>query len=144
MNNKEILLIEDSETDAELTIRALKKNELVGKITHKSSGVDALHYLFSEREQAESPLLPSLILLDLKLPKMDGLEVLKAIKQDMATKYLPVVMLTSSKELPDIHSAYSLGANSYIVKPVEYEKFSEAIKAVANYWMWVNQSLPLK
>ena len=141
MNNKEILLIEDSETDAELTIRALKKNELVGKITHKSSGVDALHYLFSEREQAESPLLPSLILLDMKLPKMDGLEVLKAIKQDMATKYLPVVMLTSSKELPDIHSAYSLGANSYIVKPVDTEQFDQSIQQLGLYWAVLNESV---
>ncbi len=144
MGYKEILLIEDNETDAELAIRALRKVDANHHITHLEDGAEALDYLFPKTEKEAAGTLPKLILLDIKLPKVNGLEVLKAIKKSTSIHSIPVIMLTSSKELADIQDAYALGANSYIVKPVEFEKFQDALKTLGHYWMWVNQAPILK
>lgn len=142
MKSIEILLVEDNDYDAELALRALKKNNIVNKVIHVKDGPEALEYIFckGKYEQRDISQTPKVILLDLKLPKLTGLEVLKAIKQDDRTKMIPIVMLTSSKEEPDIKSAYELGANSYIVKPVEFEQFIEAMKNVGYYWLLINES----
>jgi two-component system response regulator len=138
----EILLIEDNMNDAELTIRALHKNKIANNIIHLKDGVSALDFLFGngEFENRNINNKPKIILLDLKMPKIDGLEVLKKIKADVLTKNIPVVVLTSSRENPDIEKAYSLGANSYIVKPVEFDGFSKAIAELGFYWILFNQS----
>jgi len=130
----EILLVEDNENDAELTIRALKRNNLANHLLHLRDGEEALEYLFTENDS------PRLILLDLKMPKVDGLEVLKKIKNDPIRKHIPVVVLTSSKEERDIIESYQLGVNAYIVKPVEFNKFIEAITQVGLFWLVLNQS----
>lgn len=142
MKSVEILLVEDNDNDAELALRALRKNNMVNKVVHVKDGPEALDYVFctgkfNDRNKEE---VPKLILLDLKLPKLTGLEVLKAIKEDVVAKTIPVVMLSSSKEEPDIKSAYELGANSYIVKPVEFDKFTDAMKNVGYYWMLINEA----
>jgi CheY-like chemotaxis protein len=138
----EILLVEDNRNDAELTIRALIKNKIANNITHLKDGAQALDFLFGKGEYLGRDLnnKPRLILLDLKMPKVDGLEVLKKIKEDSETKIIPVVMLTSSKEHPDIEKAYALGANSYIVKPVDFDGFANAIKELGLYWLLLNQN----
>ncbi|MEP7108983.1 MAG: response regulator [Ferruginibacter sp.] len=138
--NLEIILIEDDMSDAELTIRALKKNKLINKVVLLKDGEEAIDYLFVRGGYtAELPDNNSrLILLDLKLPGMSGLEVLKRIKQDDRTKHILVVILTSSKENPDIEECYRLGANSYIVKPVEFENFSNAVTQIGLYWLLLN------
>lgn len=140
MNDVEILLVEDNASDAELTIRALKKNNLANKIEHVSDGPEALDFLFCRGKYASrnSRNKPRVILLDIKLPKLNGLEVLKEIKSMENSRSIPVVMLTSSKEDPDIEKAYSYGANSYIVKPVEFENFIKALTNIGYYWMLVN------
>ncbi|GHN02922.1 response regulator [Cytophagales bacterium WSM2-2] len=130
----EILLVEDNENDAELTIRALKKNNLANHLLRLHDGAEALDYLYRENEE------PRLILLDLKMPKVDGLEVLKKIKSDASKKHIPIVMLTSSKEERDIVESYQLGVNAYIVKPVEFNKFIEAITQLGLFWLVLNQS----
>jgi two-component system response regulator len=137
----EILLIEDSELDAELTIRALKKNRLANGIVHLNNGALALDFLFGTGEYAGRNVhnKPKLILLDLKMPKVDGIEVLQRIKSDESTKRIPVVVLTSSKENPDVEKCYDLGANSYIVKPVEFDSFMDAIATSGLYWLLLNQ-----
>lgn len=137
----EILLIEDSEFDAELTIRALKKNRLANGIVHLNNGALALDFLFATGEYTGRNInnKPKLILLDLKMPKVDGLEVLERIKANESTKRIPVVVLTSSKENPDVEKCYDLGANSYIVKPVEFDTFMEAIATSGLYWLLLNQ-----
>ncbi len=137
----EILLIEDNLNDAELTIRALRKNHIANMLVHLKDGVAALDFLFGTGEYAGRNInnKPKLILLDLKMPKVDGLEVLKRIKTDEFTKKIPVVILTSSKENPDIEKCYLLGANSYIVKPVEFDNFSKAVSEIGLYWMLLNQ-----
>ena len=142
MNKVEILLVEDNDNDAELALRALKKNNIVNNIIHLKDGPEAIDYVFSKGEFEGRGIenTPKIILLDLKLPKLTGLEVLKAIKSDERTKMIPVIMLTSSKEEPDIEKAYLLGANSYIVKPVEFDRFIDAMKNVGYYWMLINQS----
>ena len=142
MNPVEILLVEDNLDDAELTIDALRRKNLANALTHVEDGEEALEFLFAEgrfagRKGAEHP---KLILLDLKMPKISGLEVLKIIKTDKRTQTIPVVVLTSSKEEPDIHQAYTLGANSYIVKPVTFEKFADIVVTVGFYWLVVNQT----
>ncbi len=129
----EILLVEDSQDDAELTIRAITTNNITNRIELARDGVAALEYLTSDRP------LPRLILLDLKLPRMNGLEVLKAIRTDPRTQMLPVVVLTSSREEPDIVAAYKLGVNSYIVKPVEFEAFVKAVTDAGLYWLLLNE-----
>jgi two-component system, response regulator len=137
----EILLIEDSENDAEMTIRSLRKNNVTNKILHLSDGAIALEYIFGTGEFKERNIAinPKVILLDLKMPKVDGLEVLKRIKSDERTKTIPVVVLTSSKEDPDIKACYSLGVNSYIVKPVDFEGFNKIVGELGLYWILVNQ-----
>jgi len=138
----EILLIEDNMNDAELTIRALHKNKIANHITHLKDGASALDFLFGKAEFENRNInnKPKIILLDLKMPKVDGLEVLQKIKENSLTKNIPVVMLTSSRENPDIEKAYSLGANSYIVKPVDFDSFSKAVSELGFYWMLLNQT----
>lgn len=143
MENKiiEILLVEDNLNDAELTIRALNKNKISNSIIHLKDGAMALDFLFAkgEFEGRNTGNKPKVILLDLKMPRIDGLEVLQRIKANELTCKIPVVVLTSSKESPDIEMAYALGANSYIVKPVAFEGFSKAITDLGLYWVILNQ-----
>lgn len=140
MNSIEILLVEDNENDAELTISALSEYNLINTIEHVKDGPEAIDYMFGTgKYKGKKVQTPKVILLDLKLPKLNGLEVLKKLKSDERTKYVPIVMLTSSSEEPDIEKAYALGANSYIVKPVEFDKFAESIKKLGYYWMLINK-----
>jgi two-component system, response regulator len=143
-HEKVILLVEDNEDDAALTLRALKKNNILNKVVVARDGVEALDYLFATGEHAgrqpESP--PTIVLLDLKLPRVDGLEVLRKLRADERTALLPVVILTSSKEDQDIVSGYQLGANSYIRKPVDFEQFTEAVRALGLYWLVLNEGPP--
>jgi two-component system, response regulator len=137
----EILLVEDSASDAEMTIRALKKNNLANRLLHLKDGQQALDFLFATGEYSDrlASQKPKVILLDLKMPKVSGMEVLQQIKADERTKKIPVVILTSSKEDPDIQTCYDLGVNSYVVKPVEFDAFYKAISNLGLYWMIVNQ-----
>jgi two-component system, response regulator len=137
----EILLIEDNCDEAELTIRSLKKYNLANKLLHIDDGEEALDFIFSKGKYAgnTSPLHLKLILLDLKLPKVDGLEILRRIKSDELTKLTPVVVLTSSKEEGDIIQSYRLGVNSYIVKPVNFDSFIKAVSELGLYWVLHNQ-----
>lgn len=142
MNNQiEILLIEDNMNDAELTIRALKKKNLANKLVHLEDGQEALDFIFAEGNYPDRRIedTPKIILLDLKLPKINGIQVLKRIKSDERTKRIPVIVLTSSKEDPDIKECYRLGVNSYVVKPVEFEKFLNEVSELGLYWMIINQ-----
>lgn len=141
----EILLVEDNPHDAEMSIRALKKNNLANNLVHVTDGEEALDFIFARGAYSERNIenKPKLILLDLKLPKVDGLEVLKAVKSDLRTKIIPVIALTSSSEEKDIIESYQLGVNSYIVKPVDFDKFVEAIKDLGYYWLLLNKS-PVK
>jgi len=141
MNDIEILFVEDSIDDAVLTIRGLKKSGLTNKIHHVQDGVEALDFIFCRKAYASRNINehPKLILLDLKMPKVSGMEVLEKLKSSHM-KSVPVVILTSSKEDPDIKKCYALGANSYIVKPVESDKFFDTIKELGLYWMILNQS----
>jgi two-component system response regulator len=134
-NAVEILLIEDNPDDAELTIRALKKHNLMNHLLHLQDGEEALKYLFSDSHNQ----MPKLILLDIKMPKVDGIEVLKKLKSDPIRKVIPVVILTSSKEEQDIFESYQLGVNAYIVKPVDFEKFVEAVSEIGFFWLLLNQ-----
>ena len=137
----EILLVEDNPADAELTLRALKKRNLANRVIRVSDGEEALNFIFAggpfNGRQIEQK--PRVILLDLKLPKVDGLEVLQAIKSDPRTQQIPIVVLTSSKEERDIVESYRLGVNSYIVKPVDFDKFSAAVDELGLYWLLLNQ-----
>jgi two-component system, response regulator len=137
MDNKmvEILLVEDNMDDAGLTIRALKKHNLANELLHLKDGEEALNFLFSEKEQNH----PRLILLDIKMPKVNGIEVLKKLKSDPLKKAIPVVVLTSSKEEKDIIESYRLGVNAYIVKPVNFEKFLDAVSELGHFWLVLNQ-----
>ena len=139
----DILLVEDNESDAELTIQALKRNNLAHKLLHVKDGVAALDFLFAEGEYIQRNLRnkPKIILLDLNMPKLNGIQVLQKIRTDERTRSIPVVILTSSKEDMDIDKCYALGANSYIVKPIEFVEFQKAISHVGLYWMMVNQQL---
>lgn len=137
----EIILAEDNPSDAEMTIRALKKNNICNNILHLKDGEEVLDYLFGTGayEKRHLSQFPKVILLDLKMPKVDGLEVLKKIKSDEVTKVIPVVLLTSSHEERDIIEGYRLGVNSYIVKPVGFENFVKAVSEIGLYWLLVNQ-----
>ncbi len=137
----EILLIEDNINDAELAIRAFRKAKIDNHFIHLKNGAEALAFLFGtgKFEDRDISSQPKVILLDLKMPKVDGLEVLRKIKANELTKAIPVVVLTSSKEHPDIERAYALGANSYIVKPVEFDEFSKAVTDLGLYWLLMNQ-----
>jgi two-component system response regulator len=142
MNNEmEILYVEDNPRDAELTIRALKKNNIINKIVHLKDGSEALDFIFATGNYSDRKIenLPKLILLDIKMPKVNGIQVLEKIKSDEITKKIPVVMLTSSKEDPDIQACYALGANSYVVKPVQFDSFAKAVCELGMYWILVNQ-----
>lgn len=136
----DILIVEDNPEDAELTIRALKKSNLANHIYIAENGEIALDFIFGRGEFADRDKAKHLkvIFLDLKLPKVGGLEVLKEVKSNEATKSLPIVVVTSSKEDPDIKAAYALGANSYIVKPVDFDSFTEAISQTGLYWLLIN------
>ena len=142
MNNElEILLVEDNPADAELTIRALKKNRLANHLVHVTDGQQALDFLFGNGPYAGRDVMqqPKVVLLDLKLPKVGGIEVLRQLRADPRTKLLPVVVLTSSHEDQDVIETYNLGANSYIVKPVEFENFSQAVSDMGMYWLLLNE-----
>jgi two-component system response regulator len=143
--NRIILLVEDNPKDEELTLRALKKSNILNPIVVARDGVEALDYLFARGAHANRPAsaLPQVILLDLKLPKLDGLEVLKTLRLDERTKLLPVVILTSSVEEQDLIRGYSLGANSYVRKPVDFVQFSEAVKQLGLYWLVMNGAAPI-
>ncbi len=144
MKEKIILLVEDEPDDEALTLRALKKSNIKNKVVVAHDGVEALDYLWGRGEYAnrDTNSMPQVILLDLKLPKMDGLEFLRHIRSDKRTKLLPVVIMTSSKEEKDIINGYSLGANSYIRKPVDFEKFGEAVQQLGLYWLLLNEAPP--
>jgi CheY-like chemotaxis protein len=140
----EILLVEDNPADAELALHALKKSKLVNRILHVIDGAEALDFLFCRGKYSERApeIHPCLVLLDLKLPKVDGLQVLKQIKNDARTKAIPVILLTSSKEESDMAAGYQLGVNSYIQKPVNFSDFQEVVRQLGMYWLLVNSKPP--
>jgi CheY-like chemotaxis protein len=144
VDDRTILLVEDNADDEALTLRALKKNNIRNEIIIARNGAEALDYLFGTGAYAGRDLkvMPTIILLDLKLPKIDGLEVLRRIRADERTKLLSVVILTSSKEEQDLINGYSLGANSYIRKPVDFAQFTEAIRELGLYWLVLNEPPP--
>jgi CheY-like chemotaxis protein len=138
----EILLVEDNPHDAELTIRALRKQNLANRLVHLQDGEEALEFLYGTGKFAGRDVdrLPKVIFLDIKMPKVDGISVLKVIKSDERTESIPVVIVTSSAMDPDIKKCYALGANSYIVKPVEFDDFAKTISELGLYWMVVNKT----
>ena len=144
MSEKIILLVEDNPDDEALTLRALKKNNVLNEVIVARDGVEAIDYLFGEGSHAgrNTSIMPEVVLLDLNLPKVNGLEVLQRIRGDKRTKLLPVVVLTSSKEERDMVSSYDLGANSYIRKPVDFIEFGQAVQQLGLYWLILNQSAP--
>jgi two-component system response regulator len=141
-NIVEVLLVEDNPRDAELTIRALKRHNLANRLFHVENGAEALDFLFRRGNyEGRSDGSPKVVLLDLKLPKVDGLEVLRTMKNDPNLSTIPVVMVTSSAEDPDIRAAYDLGANGYVIKPVQFDAFLDAMSKVGVYWLMVNHPL---
>lgn len=146
MDKKIILLVEDNPDDVDLTIRALEKNKILNKVVTACDGVEALDYLFGAGKYAgrDTSVLPELVLLDLKLPKVDGIDVLKKLRSNELTELLPVVILTSSKEEQDIINSYKFGANSYIRKPVDFNQFMEAVRQLGLYWLVLNEPPPKK
>lgn len=144
MTDRVILLVEDNENDEVLTLRALKKSNILNRVVVVRDGAEALDYLFARGTHAgrTATETPQVILLDLKLPKIDGLEVLRAIRGDDRTKLLPVVVLTSSVEDQDVIQSYGLGANSYVRKPVDFNQFVDAVRQLGLYWLVINQPLP--
>lgn len=140
-DNVEILLVEDNPAEAELTIRSLRKNNLAIHLVHIDDGAEALDFIFSKGKYAGNTKAaqPKIILLDLKLPKVDGLEILRQVKANETTKTIPVVVLTSSSQERDVIESYRLGVNSYIVKPVNFETFAKAIKELGMYWLVLNK-----
>jgi two-component system response regulator len=144
MLQKTILLVEDNADDEELTIRALKKNNVTNSLVVARDGVEALDFLFGTGAYTgrDTALLPGLVLLDLKLPKIDGLEVLRRIRADPRTRRMPVTVLTSSREEQDLIKSYDLGANSYIRKPVQFDQFTEAVRQLGLYWLILNEVSP--
>jgi two-component system, response regulator len=141
-NETEILLVEDNLNDAELTIRTLRKVNLANKLIHVKDGAEALDFIFAREQFAHRSISdrPKLILLDIKMPKVDGIEVLKQIKANEETRSIPVVIMTSSKEEQDIITSYQFGVNSYVVKPVEFGEFAQAVTELGLYWLLTNQS----
>jgi len=145
MKEKIIFLVEDNPDDITLTLRALKKNSIFNEVVVAKDGVEALDYLFGTGIYAgrDTSVMPVVTLLDLKLPKIDGFEVLKRVRSSERTKLIPIVILTSSKEESDLINGYSLGANSYIRKPVDFEQFTEAIRELGLYWILINEPPPV-
>ena len=145
-NPNSILLVEDNPDDVELTLRALKQNNIKNEIVVARDGVEALDFLFGTGEYEGRDLndLPALIVLDLKLPRIDGLEVLRKIRADERIRLLPVVILTSSKEEQDLVRGYSLGTNSYVLKPVDFNQFTRAVGLLGLYWLLINEAPPIK
>jgi two-component system, response regulator len=145
MTNKAILLVEDNPDDELLTLRALKKNNVTGEVVVARDGVEALDYLFGAGEYAgrDTGVMPQVILLDLKLPKVDGLEVLRRLRADERTRLLPVVILTSSGEQQDKLDGYGYGANSYVRKPINFEQFVWAVEQLKLYWLRLNEAPPM-
>ena len=146
MKNKIILLVEDNPDDEELTIRALNKNNIMNEVVVARDGAESLDYLFGKGkyEGRDLSVMPEVILLDLKLPKVDGLEVLRQLRGNELTMSLPVVVLTSSKEERDLIESYRLGANSYVRKPVDFSQFTEAVRQLGLYWLVLNETLPAR
>jgi len=146
MNKKTILLVEDNANDEYLTLRALKKYNVANDVTVARDGVEALDYLFATGAHAgrDTRELPSVVLLDLKLPKVDGLEVLRRVRNDERTQMLPVVILTSSNEERDVINGYKLGTNSYVQKPVDFTAFMDAVGQLGLYWLMLNQPVPMQ
>jgi two-component system response regulator len=144
MNNGVILLVEDNPDDELLALRALRKNKVMNEVVVARDGVEALDYLFASGPYAgrDTSTMPRLILLDLKLPRVNGLEVLKRLRSDARTKLLPVVILTSSRERKDMLDGYGLGANSYVRKPVNFEQFVKAVEQLKLYWLGLNEAPP--
>lgn len=142
-NEIEILLVEDNMYDAELTIRAFKKINLANNLHHVKDGEEALDFLFARGMYAgkQTASKPKVILLDIKMPRVDGIEVLRQIKANDLTKTIPVVMMTSSQEQQDMVKSYNLGVNSYVVKPVDFESFAKAVSELGLYWLLINKSL---
>jgi|SRR5690606_140653 len=141
MNPIEVLLVEDNTTDAELTIRALRENNFANHIHHVEDGAEALDFIFSKgKYENQKNGKPKLILLDLKMPKMGGIDVLKVLKSDETTKTIPIVILTSSTLDPDIQQCYQLGVNSYVVKPVGFDDFSKVVATLGLYWLLTNET----
>ena len=140
----EILLVEDNPDDVELTLRAFRKSKIANEVVVARDGVEALDYLFATGPHVgrDNSVLPQLVLLDLKLPRLDGLQVLERIRANPKTKLLPVVILTSSTEQPDLLTGYTLGANSYIRKPVDFQEFLVAVRRLGFYWLLLNQPPP--
>ena len=141
---KTILLVEDNPDDEALAIRALKRNHIINEVVVAHDGVEALDYLFGTGTYAgrDTSIQPAVILLDLKLPRIDGIEVLRRLREDERTRILPVVILTTSNEERDMLNSYSLGCNSYVRKPVDFLQFSEAIRQLGMYWLLMNESPP--
>ena len=146
MTSKTILLVEDNLDDVELTLRALKKNNIRNEISVVSDGAEALDFLFDTGKYSDRDLtiVPTVVLLDLKLPKVDGLEVLRQIRANELTKHIPVVILTSSNQEKDIMNGYNLGANSYVRKPVDFDQFAEAVSHLGLYWLLLNETTTSK
>jgi CheY-like chemotaxis protein len=144
MLNRMIMLLEDNADDEALTIRALRKNNIQNEVVVARDGVEALDYLFGTGPHAgrDTRIRPLVVLLDLKLPKIDGLEVLRRLRADERTKFIPVVVLTSSKEEQDLINSYSFGCNSYIRKPVDFVQFVEAVRQLGLYWLVLNEAPP--
>jgi two-component system response regulator len=144
MSERVILLVEDNQTDEELTLRALKKSNILNRVVVVRDGAEALDWLWRQGVHAtrDADETPQVILLDLKLPKIDGLEVLRAVRADERTRLLPVVILTSSIQEQDVITGYGLGANSYVRKPVDFTQFVDAVRQLGLYWLVINQPLP--
>ncbi len=146
MNNKVILLVEDNPEDEALTLHAFKKNNIMNEVVVVRDGAEALDYLFGTGAYAgrDFSVTPTLILLDLDLPKLSGLEVLRRLRQDERTKLLPVVMMTSSREEQEMINAYKLGINSYVCKPVNFAEFIASVQTLGIYWLAINEPLPIR
>ena len=142
MNEVEVLLVEDNSSDAELAVRTLKKKHLANKLFHVKDGAEAIDFLFAEGAYSNRKMQnrPKVVLLDLKLPKVDGIEVLRRIKSDDRTKKIPVVVMTSSREDHDLSTCYELGVNGYVVKPVEFHDFARAVSELGFYWLLLNET----